>query len=83
MPNYEKFKKWLTENKPYTKATIGDMVSRLKRADSILPWFEDEVYFFRLDKENKFQELSCSVKSQIRKSVRLYFEFIEKSSREE
>lgn len=75
MQDYADYKKWLEENKPYTKATIGDMVSRMKRANSILSWYADEIYIYHLDNEEQFKKLSCSVKSQIRKAVRLYFEF--------
>lgn len=78
--NLDKYRIWLTTNKNYSKATISNTVSRMKRADKILPWFNDIVYQFRLEQEPAFQELSCSVRSQIKKAVKLYFEFIEQDS---
>lgn len=77
------FKIWLTANKNYSKATISDIVSRMKRANNILPWFNDIVYQFRLKQEIPYQNLSCSVRSQIKKAVKLYFEFEEQVSANE
>jgi DNA (cytosine-5)-methyltransferase 1 len=79
--NLNGFKDWLTNNTDYSKATIGDTVSRVRRADKILPWYNDIVYQFRLEQEEAYQEFSCSVRSQIKKAVKLYFEFEEHSSR--
>lgn len=71
------FKTWLTINEKYSKETIGDIVSRMKRADNILLWFNDVVYQFKLEQEPAYQALSCSVRSQIKKAVKLYFQFKE------
>ena len=70
------FKSWLTSFSDYSNATISNILSRLKRADSILPWFDDIVYVFRLEQCTSFQQLSCSVKSQIKKAVKLYFDYL-------
>ncbi|MEK4627359.1 MAG: DNA cytosine methyltransferase [Solibacillus sp.] len=78
--NLDRYRIWLTNNKNYSKATISNTVSRMKRADKILPWFNDIVYQFKLEQEPAYQELSCSVRSQIKKAVKLYFEFIEQDS---
>lgn len=67
---------WLTANKDYSKETISNTVSRIKRADNILPWFNDIVYQFRLEQESAYQALSVSVRSQIKKAVKLYFDYI-------
>jgi DNA (cytosine-5)-methyltransferase 1 len=80
--NLDGFKTWLTANKNYSKATISNTVSRMKRADKILPWFNDIVYQFRLEQEPAYQSLSCSVRSQLKKAVKLYFEYIEESETE-
>ena len=40
----EQFKEWLKNNTTYSDAVICDTVSRIKRADSILEWSDDEVY---------------------------------------
>jgi len=71
----DEFRIWLTANKNYSKETISNIVSRMKRANNILPWFDEIVYQFRLEQEIQFQSLSCSVRSQIKKAVKLYFEF--------
>ena len=79
--NLEVFKDWLTDHTNYSKATISNTVSRVKRADKMLPWFNDKVYQFRLEQEETYQQLSCSVRSQIKKAVKLYFEYIEETSK--
>ena len=72
----EKFKKWLTEKNKYTDASIKDIVSRLRRANNILIFENEDIYLFRLDQCKEFQKASVSVKSQIRRSVRLYFQYL-------
>ena len=69
------FKSWLEDNTSYSSRVISNIVSRFKRADSILPWFNDEVYQFRLEQEECYKALSVSVRSQIKKAVKLYFSF--------
>lgn len=76
MIDLSNFKLWLTENKDYSNKTISNTVSRFKRADGMLPWFNDPLYMFRLEQTDSYQLLSASVKSQIKKSVKLYFEFV-------
>ncbi len=76
MIDLSNFKLWLTENKNYTEKTIGNHVSRFKRADNILPWFNDTVYQFHLEQVEAYQALSSDIRSQIKKAVKLYFEFI-------
>lgn len=66
------FKEWLKDNTEYSDAVIGDTVSRMKRADSILEWNDTDTYLFYLEKEQKFEKLSVSVRSQMRKAVKLY-----------
>ena len=76
MIDLSNFKLWLTENKDYSVRTISNYVSRFKRADNILPWFNDTVYQFRLEETKAYQELSSDIRSQIKKAVKLYFEFV-------
>lgn len=75
MVNTADFKQWLSENTTYSNAVISDIASRAKRADSILEFYNDELYLFYLEKQILYQELSVSVRSQIRKAVKLYFEY--------
>ena len=75
MIDMAQFKTWLEENTSYSGAVISDTVSRLKRADSILELSEEEVYLFYLERKPEFKTLSMSVKSQIKKAVRLYLTY--------
>ena len=71
----EGFSEWLRHNTEYTAPVIKDMVSRVKRADKILVWSDEEVYQFYLDHEKAYTLLSVSVRSQIRRAVKLYREY--------
>lgn len=72
------FKSWLKENTRYSDAVISDTISRVKRADSILEWYDDEVYQFYLEHEENYKVLTVSVRSQIKKAVGLYFKCVRK-----
>lgn len=72
----EEFKRWLKDNTQYSDAVISDQVSRMKRADKILPWKAEDTYLYYLEKENCFIELSVYVKSQMRKAVKLYQAYV-------
>ena len=76
MIDYSNFKLWLFDNKTYSDRTIGNVVCRLKRADAILNWSEEPTYQYLLERENDFLSLSTTVKSQIRKAIKLYLEFV-------
>ena len=72
-----RFKEWLSKNTEYSDAAVNDIVSRMKRADRMLPWEPTKVYLFHLEQQDEFGRLSVSVKSQIRRAVRLYSDFIQ------
>lgn len=76
MIDLSNFKLWLTEHKNYSTKTISNIVSRFKRANNILSWFNDAVYQFHLEQSEEYQSLSGTVRSQIKKAVKLYFEYI-------
>lgn len=76
MNDLSNFKLWLTENKDYSNKVISNTVSRFKRADSMLAWFDDPVYQYKLEQIEEYQNLSRSVRSQIKKAVKLYSEFV-------
>lgn len=80
MNDLSNFKLWLTENKNYSTKTISNTVSRFKRANNMLPWFNDAIYQFQLEQLNDYQTLSVTVRSQIKKAVKLYSEFINSQS---
>lgn len=71
----EEFKQWLDVNTSYSTAVKGDMASRVKRADKILEWNAEDIYQFKLEQKNEYKILSVSVRSQIKKAVKLYNEF--------
>ena len=72
MIEVEQFKEWLKNNTSYSDAVICDTVSRIKRADGILEWSDDEVYQFYLEHDDNYKSLSTSVRSQLKKAVTLY-----------
>lgn len=76
MIEVDMFKQWLNENTTYTPSVINDMASRMKRADGIVPWEPTTVYLFKLEQDNTFSKLSVSVKSQMRKAVKYYTQFV-------
>ncbi|MEG0094777.1 MAG: DNA cytosine methyltransferase [Erysipelotrichaceae bacterium] len=76
MNDLSNFRLWLTENKKYSKKTIGNHVSRFKRANNILTWFNDPIYQFKLEQSEEYQSLTGTVPSQIKKAVKLYSEFV-------
>lgn len=71
------FKEWLDKNTVFKNTTKSNIVSRLKRADDILPLKEEQIYLFNLSQEEEFRNLTVSVKSQIRRAIKLYFQFLE------
>ena len=52
-------------------------MSRLRRADKLIPVIDDPVYLFNLSQCVEFTELSVSVKSQMRRAVRIYHDYLE------
>lgn len=75
--DYVGFKKWLIEKHTYTDPSVKDIISRLRRANNILEFKNEDIYLFRLSQCDDFLSASVSVKSQIRRSVKLYFKYLE------
>ena len=72
----EEFKIWLCNNKKYTERSARDVCSRLKRVCIILGQENVEnCNIDDLESNEDFKELTMSVRSQLRKSVRLFFEY--------
>lgn len=69
------FKKWLISNTTYSNRVVSNIISRLNRADRIHPVRAEEIYLFELEHIEAFKKLSVSVRSQLRKAVKLYIEF--------
>lgn len=76
MRDLSNFKLWLTENKKYSNKVISNTVSRFKRADGMLLWFNDAMYLYQLEQIDEYQALSTTVRSQVKKAVKLYSEFV-------
>lgn len=73
------FTSWLVQNKGLSVRSSNDVKSRLIRAEGILPLERIDkpgLFLARLDQTSEFQELSQTVKSQLRRSVRLFSEFV-------
>lgn len=77
MIDLSNFKLWLTDNLNYSQRTISNIASRFKRANSIVKWFDNPIYNYHLEQSEEFAKLSIDIKAQIKKSVKLYFEFID------
>lgn len=69
------FKNWLMKNTDYSTPVVSDIVSRVKRADKIFEWNEEDVYQYRLEQLEEYKKITVSVRSQIKKAVKLYSEF--------
>jgi hypothetical protein len=74
----ENFKVWLREEYAYSQRVSGDICSRLKRASKLINLNSsnsDEVLLFNLSQKKDFLTWSTSVRSQVRKAVKLFREF--------
>lgn len=71
------FKLWLSENLCYSQRTISNIASRFKRANSILEWYNNPIYNYHLEQSAEFNKLPTDVKAQIKKAVKLYFNYAE------
>lgn len=70
------FINWLLEEKGISKKSAHDYASRLRRATQLLEKNELDVNALgELEKIDNFKTLSVSVKSQVRRTVRLYLEY--------
>lgn len=72
------FAEWLKANSSYSSASKSDVISRLKRANRYLtlPNTADMNYLYDLQQMPEYQVLSVSVRSQIKKSVLMYFDYL-------
>lgn len=78
----QNFRSWLSDNQEYTQRTISNVVSRLNRAIRILHTKQltndplDAIH--ALERKKEFVELSSSVRSQIKKAIRLHAKYHQK-----
>ena len=73
-----KFKDWLENNTDLSPRSLKDVVSRVKRADKILTFFDEPIYQFYLNNKEEYKKLSVTIRSQIKRAVNLYMESIKK-----
>ena len=75
-----RFIDWLKNEKKLSPEVAGDTLSRIGRAKRILDFENNdcENYLKNLNEENSFKNIVPSVRAQIRRAVRLYFEYISK-----
>lgn len=72
----EKFKEWLIQEKGFSKKGSNDVISRLKRVYSILSISEiSKKSINSLENNSEFKTLSMSVRSQLRRAIKLYDEY--------
>lgn len=73
----QEFEKWLSENQLLKLRSSRDVCSRLKRVMNILNLEEiNEETIQKLNTNDEFNRFSVSVKSQLRRAVKLYLKFI-------
>lgn len=77
MIDTDEFKNWLKLKKEYTPKVCNDIVCRLHRCDKIKLLKNNQYYLYELMECEEFKLLSVSVRSQCKKAVILYFEFLE------
>ena len=76
-----KFSEWLRVEKGYSDRSISDVFSRLNRAHTLLPDHELNNYLITdLEQLEAFKNLTVTVKSQIRKAIRLKLAFLSTTS---
>ena len=73
-----RFIDWLKKEKNLSSEVAGDTLSGIGRARRLLNFEDDdcETYLKKLNEENLFKGIVPSVRAQIRRAVRLYFEYV-------
>lgn len=71
------FLPWLLSTKELSYRSAKDILSRCNRANGIVEYsIPDAGYIFVLEQQDEFQKLSITVKSQIKRALRLKYEYI-------
>lgn len=72
------FMDWLIVNHNFSKRAASDTVSRVKRADKIYKISDtpNPLYFYELQQTDEFNNLSVSVRSQIKRATILYSDYL-------
>ena len=72
------FQTWLQNTKSLTKNSATDVVSRIKRAKKIMDIdvpIDIETLLFHFTGKPTFKALTITVKSQLKRAIKLYMEF--------
>jgi len=75
---YACFRDWLVASKSLTKNSADDVVSRIKRAKNIMEIdvpLDVETLLFHFTAKPAFKTLTITVRSQLKRAVKLYKEF--------
>lgn len=73
----EDFLPWLMEIKELSYRSAKDVLSRCSRANGIIEYsIPDAGYIFALEQQDEYQKLPATVRSQIKRALRLKYEFI-------
>ena len=80
--NKDSFVDWLVHFQHYSQRSASDTLSRVRRADKMcrLDGAPNDFYFYTLQQTKEYNELSVSVRSQIKRALSLYNSFITQSS---
>ncbi|MFC5702739.1 hypothetical protein ACFPVX_15665 [Cohnella faecalis] len=79
------FDEWLKGKFGYAEKSARDIRSRVKRAKYLVDVsakLSDEEVIFKLSQHPEFKDFSVSVKSQLKRGVKLYREYARESSKE-
>ena len=73
-----RFIDWLKNEKKLSAKVAGDTLSRIGRSRRILDFgnYDCETYLKNLRQESSFKNIVPSVQAQIRRAIKLYFEYI-------
>jgi DNA (cytosine-5)-methyltransferase 1 len=75
---YNDFREWLQNTKSFAKASADDVVSRIKRAKTIMEIdvpLDIETLLFHFMGKPAFKNLTTTVKSQLKRAIKLHREF--------
>jgi DNA (cytosine-5)-methyltransferase 1 len=75
---YTELRQWLIDSKSMSEDSAGDVISRLKRAKTIMDFdvpIDVETLLFHFMGKPAFKQLTQTVKSQLKRAIRLYKEF--------
>ena len=76
------FSAWLFEQYSFSKLAVKDTISRINRCNKILPVDITNIdeYIIRLESTEVFKNFSTSIKSQLRRALTLYNEYVKNNN---